>query len=260
MKLKIINRIPRIFINTTLIHNGVKIERELYFPTRPLNFFSDVIFLLRSWFNIQNLNLYFEAGVFLSHLRVTKSSDRVLAIGIGTGSVMIPMVKLLNSGGGKYICLEASSSQIKIARKNLEINSIDEDNLEIINCFAGNQVYEVYGKSSEKHCNINDYDFDVLEMDCEGSEVSILKNLIKRPRNIIVELHPVHFTREYKDFETLIYFMDSIDYKYEFAYGHNGNLLEFNQAKKLYNNIQSFVHDYPIGSTPIVVTFTLKNN
>jgi hypothetical protein len=135
---------------------------------------------------------------------------------------------------------------------------------EILNAFAGKEVFGSYGVSSNNNIDINNYDYDVLEMDCEGSELSILSSLTKRPRNIIVELHPRHFPQEYKDFDVFLNLMLTKGYNYQFVYGHNGDYFDIEYARKYYNstNVQGnndscnedrSVHFF--GACPIVVTF-----
>jgi hypothetical protein len=262
MKLKMLNGLPRLTINVIKINNGVKIFREFIFPSRPINFFKYLIFFWTSKFNKNFINSNFEAGVYLSHLRVTKPNDKVLAIGLGSGSTLIAVVKLMDRGF--YRCIEASADQIEIANKNIGINNLNINKYEILNAFSGTEVFGSYGESSSNNIDINNYDYDVLEMDCEGSELSILSSLTMRPRNIIVELHPRHFPQEYKDFDAFLNLMVSIGYKYQFAYGHNGDYLEIEYARMYYNstnfqgNNDSCIEDRSVhffGACPIVVTF-----
>jgi hypothetical protein len=102
MKFKMINGLPRLTLSGIVINNGVKIKREFVFPNRPITFLQEVILALRSSFNKHSINGNFEAGVYLSHLRVTRANDKVLAVGLGSGSTLISVVKLMDqsSGGG----------------------------------------------------------------------------------------------------------------------------------------------------------------
>jgi len=104
MRLKIVNGLPRLAMTGIVINNGVKIKREFVFPSRPIIFLQDIVLLLRSKFNKHTINGNFEAGVYLSHLRVTKPNDKVLAVGLGDGRTLIPVVKLMDNssprGGG----------------------------------------------------------------------------------------------------------------------------------------------------------------
>lgn len=118
MKIKIIHGLPRLIVTGVVINNGVKIIKEFILPSRAINSIQDIILILRSKFNRHSTNHNSEAGVYLSHLRVTKPGDKILAVGLGWGYTLIPIVKLLEtSSGGFYRCVEASESQIKIAEK-----------------------------------------------------------------------------------------------------------------------------------------------
>jgi hypothetical protein len=262
MRLKIINGLPRLTINVIKINNGIKIYREFVFPSKLIDFLKYLIFFCSSKLNLNFINSNFEAGVYLSHLRVTRPNDKVLAIGLGSGSILIAVVKLMDCGF--YRCIEASENQIEIANKNIGINNININKYEILNAFAGTEVFGSYGESSKNNIDINTYDFDVLEMDCEGSELSILSSLTKRPRNIIVELHPRHFPQEYKDFDVFLNLMETKGYKYQFAYGHNGDYLDIEYARKYYNSTNvrgnndscsEERNQHFFGACPIVVTF-----
>jgi SAM-dependent methyltransferase len=263
MKFTLRNKIPRLIFMGLVINNGVKIRREFIFPSRPINFLQDLIFIFRSKFNRHSINGNFEAGVYLSHLRVTKPNDKILAVGLGTGSTLISVVKLMDSGLGFYRCIEASETQIEIARKNVELNNIEYSRFEILNAVAG-EIKESWGSESLLNININDYDFDVLELDCEGSELSIIQSLEKTPRNIIVELHPGHFPDEYKEFDVFIDLMKIKNYEYMFAYGHSGDYLDIHSAKNYYNSTKTSGKLYDCDEDrvdhyfvvcPIVVTF-----
>jgi hypothetical protein len=260
MKLTSKNGFPRLSFEVQVINNGVKIMKEMYFPTRPVILMQDLVTIARSRLNKHAINHNFEAGVYLSHLRVTRKDDCVLAVGLGSGSTLISTCKILDSRlGGSYTCIEASKSQIQIAEINIGLNTFDKSTYNIINGFVGNSVYDSWGNPSRKQIDINDFEFDILEMDCEGSELSILEGLNKIPKYIIVELHPNFFDVKYQDFNALIEFMDSKGFKYYFAYGHNGDQLTYEDAGKFYNINNDLdlerVNNYYFGVTPIVVTF-----
>lgn len=265
MKIKFINSIPRLILVGTVINNYIKVRREFIIPSIPIYLIQDLLLLINSKLNKHIINFNFEAGVYLSHLRVTKSNDRILSVGLGNGLSLISIVKLLDSSkGGYYRCIEASESQIAIAKENIEINNVNMSSFEIINGFAGKEIFDSYGKSSQNNVDINRYEFEILELDCEGSELSILSSLSKCPRNIIVELHPRHFHEDYRDFDKFINFMNEKGYEYLFAYGHNGDPLDIEYARKYYNSTNtSGINDECIedrnihffSSCPIVITF-----
>jgi len=262
--MKILKSLPRLAITGIVINNGVKIKEKFYFSIKPIRLLQDIIMLLRGKFNKHTINGNSESGVYLSHLRVTKPNDKVLAVGLGTGSTLIPVVKLMGSSGGFYRCIEASENQIKIAKENIGLNDVDAKKYEIINAFAGKEVFVSYGESSKRNLDINGYDFDVLELDCEGSELSILSSLTKQPRNIIVELHPREFPEKFKKFDAFLNLMLEKGYKYQFAYGHDGDYLDIDYARRYY---EGSLNDFSIENRklhffavrPIVVTFIYQS-
>lgn len=261
MKLKIINSIPRIVIQGHIINNGVKIRRDFILSARPIVFFEQILAIYSGFANKYRYNYNNEGGVFYSHLRVTKPSDKILAIGLGQATTLIAVVKMLDNSGF-YRCIESSESQIKIASENINLNEIDRSKYEIINGYAGKEIFGSYGNPSENPININDFDFNILEMDCEGSELSILNSLTKTPDYIIVEVHPYNYPGDFSDFELFIDFMKSKEYRYECSFGHNGDMLNFNDASNYYNLSINRKHDCMIANNshmfrvcPIVVTF-----
>jgi len=147
------------------------------------------------------------------------------------------------------------------------LNDIDNSKFEIINAFAGDKVFESWDKSSTDMVNVNDYDFDVLEMDCEGSELSIIKSLKRHPKFIIIEVHPWHFENHYSEFDNFLSLMDEKGYAFYFAYGHDGDYLDFNFARKLYNLSNkdisleynaNYKNKHFFMTVPIVLTFKAK--
>ena len=262
MRFKIINKIPRLVIKGHIINNGVKIVRDFIFPSRPKIFFEQISAILSGFANEYRYDYKNEGGVHYSHLRVTKSSDKVLAIGLGQGTTLIAVVKMLDSSGF-YRCIESSKTQIKIASENINLNDIDKSKYEIVNGYAGKEIFGSYGKPTENSIDINEFDFNVLELDCEGSELSILSSLKKTPNHIIVELHPYYYPDNFSNFDVFIEFMKSKEYHYECSFGHNGDWLSFEDAGNYYNFSNNSKLDCMIANNshifracPIVVTFT----
>jgi hypothetical protein len=263
MKIRNVKNIPRIIIQGYVINNGVKLYNEFLFPVNPIMMISNIIHLLRLKFK-KFSNNNFESGVYISHLRLTKPTDNVLAVGIGSGSTLIPIVKIMESSSGHYTCIEASESQIIQAKKSIDLNNLDVNKYEIINGYAGTEIFGSYGQSTKKNIDVNEFDFDTLELDCEGSELSILMHLDKTPRNIIVEFHPRHFKEKYKVFKNIINLMGEKGYRYLFSYGHDGDLLSFDEAEYYYNqsakarnddNCKENIHLKYFSVCPIIVSF-----
>ena len=124
-----------------------------------------------------------------------------MAVGVGSGISLIHNCKK-DRGPGSYIGIDGSKDQIEIAKDNARLNEADFSKFILIEGFVGKPT-NVYGSENQKSTNtvdINKFDFDVLELDCEGSEIEILEELTARPRHIIVEMHPVYRGIDIVDF------------------------------------------------------------
>jgi cellulose biosynthesis protein BcsQ len=124
---------------------------------------------------------------------VYKEDDIILAVGVGSGISLIHNC-LKNRIHNSFIGIDGSKEQIEIAKSNAKLNGINFSMFELIEGYTGNpiHVYGEHGQHSKKMIDINNKDFDVLELDCEGSEIEILRDLLVRPRHIIVEMHPMN--------------------------------------------------------------------
>jgi hypothetical protein len=205
---------------------------------RPMLTIKSIIkYLLRD-----KINRNSEAGVYLSQLRVIKPKSRVLAVGLGYGSTMITALKILDADG-HYTVVEASEKMIRSVEPTLTINGIKNNrNYEIIHAYAGINSSGIYGIPSKDFIDINNYDFSILELDCEGAEFEILKNLTKNTEYIIVELHPWAASNPFLNFDSFNEFMNQKKYEFCFAYGHDGDDLSLTQVDFLYS--QSLDFDY----------------
>lgn len=257
--------LPLLSLNIIVINNGIKLNKKITLPDRPSVMINDIILLIRSWRDKHAVNHNDEAGVYISHLRVTQKNDKVLAIGLGNGGTLIPVTQLI-SPLGIYTCIEPSSSQIEMAKQNILLNNVEESKYQIIHGYAGNEIFDSPGEILTKKNDINLFEFDVLELDCEGCELAILSKLAKKPRNIIVELHPNYFSEEFKQLDDILNLLETKGYEYLFSYGHAGDFLRIEQAKVFYQS-DTIKDKFKLidnngnvifGAHPIVVTFSLK--
>lgn len=115
-----------------------------------------------------------------------------MAVGLGSGISLIHNCAKPRSKKS-FIGIDGSIKQIEIAKANAKLNNIDFSRFELIEGYAGNptNVYGEYNQQSTEFIDINKLKFDVLELDCEGSEIEILHDLSIHPRHIIVEMHPM---------------------------------------------------------------------
>jgi hypothetical protein len=89
------------------------------------------------------------------------------------------------------ICIfEASDLQIDLIRRNMNINQIND--IEIIHGIVGENIFVYkFNKMGQPISLLQLSDFDYIEIDIEGSEYNLLKNLTIFPRFLSIEFHPV---------------------------------------------------------------------
>lgn len=131
----------------------------------------------------------FEKGIISAHMQLTKSGDRVVIIGGGDGRTAIAAARRVGSDGSVLIFEGGDRSYLQINRL------LDTEGL-LSTCSVRQAVVgpliDVYGGDCEEALSLSPADLpecDILELDCEGSEIEILRHLCIRPRVIIVEIH-----------------------------------------------------------------------
>jgi hypothetical protein len=103
-------------------------------------------------------------------------------------------------------------------------------------------------------------DFDILELDCEGSEIEILQDLTARPRHIIVEMHPMYHDIDIVDFLEM---MKSKGYILANIYTVNGDVVISEEIQMFfeYEKIQQMINfKLDWGDGLLVLNFTLQPN
>lgn len=120
-----------------------------------------------------------------------RSGDAVTVIGGGYG-VTLAFAAMAANPGGRVTCYEASASAIGHCRETLKRNGVG-DHVTLEHAIVS-KSFNLYGKGfSETVVDpANIADCDVLELDCEGAELDILRGLTIRPRTILVETHGVY--------------------------------------------------------------------
>lgn len=132
-----------------------------------------------------------EEGVVESHRAVTDRGDDVVIVGGGFGVSAVRAAR--ESETGTVTVFEASDSQAALVRETLTLNGVPTE-WSVLERAVGSNVVEPYGDaeistvdrappSALPEC-------DTLELDCEGSELSILEGLTTRPSALVVEMHP----------------------------------------------------------------------
>jgi hypothetical protein len=125
----------------------------------------------------------------ISGLRSTvRPGDKVIVVGGGEG-ITAAMAALLAGPSGHVQCFEGDRDGIGAVGRTAAANGV-ADRIDCtfavvgsnIGVFGDDVAEEVVAPQDLPAC-------DVLEMDCEGSEVQILKEMTIRPRAIVVETH-----------------------------------------------------------------------
>lgn len=117
-----------------------------------------------------------------------RDGDTVCLVGAGRGVTSIHSVW---AGADHVIAYEAAEEMVEIAREAAQLNhDISESDISIRHGLVGENVV-VYGSSTDAE-SISPAELetgDVLIMDCEGAERSILRALNDIPQTCIVETH-----------------------------------------------------------------------
>jgi hypothetical protein len=133
----------------------------------------------------------FESGLISVISRHFSPGDDVVIIGGGWGLTAVAAARQVGSSGSVTV-FEGAQREFKRVKETVTLNSVS-DIVEVQHAIVGPKVNlkSAAGDPSRippdqlPHC-------DVLELDCEGSEIGILQNLSLRPENISVETHGIY--------------------------------------------------------------------
>lgn len=219
-KINIINHVPRLMIKYKSYSTNDQLAwKYLPIPSRPSALFAFIKNSVLGDYTIYRDEL----GILLAHDDIYSQNDIILAVGVGSGISLIHNCKKPRVNNA-FIAIEGSREQIDLAIENSRLNNVDCSKFKLIEGYVGNQNH-VYGHQNQKTSNmidINQFEFDVLELDCEGSEIEILYDLKIKPRHIIVEMHPMFRAIKIDDF---LEEMKKKGYKLLRIYTVNGDLV-----------------------------------
>lgn len=130
---------------------------------------------------------YYESGLVSAMEDHVDLDDDIVIVGGGIGVTTVRGAKL--APNGNVLVYEGAADLVDRVSQTAEMNN-SSDMIKIIHAVVGPEV-EVYGDSDgADHISSGEIpDCDVLELDCEGSEIEILENMTIRPRVILVESH-----------------------------------------------------------------------
>lgn len=119
---------------------------------------------------------------------MTRRGDRVLVVGGGFGVTSVWAAKLVGEKG-RVVCYEGALDRICELQMTARLNDV-EHLVEVHHPIVGEHK-RLFGRSGGARIAQPSEleECDVLEMDCEGAEISILANMLIEPRCIVVETH-----------------------------------------------------------------------
>jgi len=135
---------------------------------------------------------YLENAEVNAHRRFTRERDDVAIIGGGRGTTAVHAARQVGYSGS--VTVFEGGQIASLIREVVELNDVDFI-VDVEESIVGeaNELYHGMAESSSTIAPGELPEVDVLEMDCEGSELGILDALEIRPRVLIVELHPKKF-------------------------------------------------------------------
>jgi hypothetical protein len=130
----------------------------------------------------------YESGIINCHIR-SKLNGSMIICGGGYGVTACSAMKNGISADDLLI-YEGSSECIKNLRKTLDLNNCTIKDSNIIHAIVGDDIGVYAGKKASTYIAASDLpDCDILQLDIEGSELEVLRNIKIRPKTIIVETH-----------------------------------------------------------------------
>lgn len=125
--------------------------------------------------------------------KYVNAGDKVVDIGGGVGVSSVWAARKAGKSG-KITVYEPSSTCIERMRRTFELNKVEAEiqiNHALVSEEAGKIRFEE-GENAEKILPQDIPDCDVLNMDCEGAELAILKEMNITPKMILVETHSMY--------------------------------------------------------------------
>jgi hypothetical protein len=130
----------------------------------------------------------YEAALVVALREVVQPGDHVVVVGGGVG-VTATVAAIAAGPNGRVTCFEGSREHVDLVRRTASINGVT-GRLSVRHAVVARAV-RVYG-TQPGHAVVAPTELpvcDVLELDCEGAEVDILREMAVRPREILVETH-----------------------------------------------------------------------
>ena len=143
------------------------------------------------WMTDPTGNSSYEAALVCGLNVHVHSGDQVVVVGGGIGVTAVNAA-LRAGSSGHVICFEGSLENCTLVRRTAALNGID--NLTVHHAVVSQSI-AVYGATVQSGETLPADQLppcDVLELDCEGAEMQILREMTIRPRVLLVETHGVY--------------------------------------------------------------------
>jgi len=173
-----------------------------------------------------------EMGIASAHGKLTQSGDRVVIVGGGDGATAVTAAKRVGRTGSVMI-YEGGDRAARQLQERLAERGVASI-CTVHHAIVGPEI-DVYGGDGAHALSVAPEDLpdcDILELDCEGSEIDILRSLQIRPRVIIVEIHPFLFP---DDPCWVLDRLSALGYQIMYRSGHDGIRLDDQDLRKLLN-------------------------
>ncbi|MFP9192595.1 hypothetical protein ACLI4Q_13170 [Natrialbaceae archaeon A-CW1-1] len=130
----------------------------------------------------------YKQGLMSAIKKGVDPNDEVELIGFGRG---VSTVRALDAGATRVTAYEASADMIELGTETVRANRPFDRRVSVEHAIVGDPI-RIYGDYDDARvvCPSELCTSDVLILDCEGSEKSVLESLGKLPETIICETHP----------------------------------------------------------------------
>jgi hypothetical protein len=130
----------------------------------------------------------YEVALIAALNESVRPGDKVVVVGGGVGVTAV-IAAIRAGSSGTVVCFEGSKQYVRHTQETARRNKVT--NIVVRHAIVSKPI-AVYGQESDFGEVVSPDQLpecDVLELDCEGAEVDILRNMVIRPRVIIVETH-----------------------------------------------------------------------
>jgi Protein-L-isoaspartate(D-aspartate) O-methyltransferase (PCMT) len=142
-----------------------------------------------SWLPLETVDQPGYEATLIAGLKETiRPGDSVVVVGGGVGVTAV-VAALQTGSSGTVRCFEASKQYVGLIQQTVARNKIT--NVSVHHAVVAKPIFVYSGEMGPILAPSQLPSCDVLELDCEGAEVEILREMIIHPRVVLVETHGV---------------------------------------------------------------------